>query len=229
MIRPVNVMTRNLHLDRVKRPAALHGQRPQTESLTISRARGRDQVILASAEIQDRWANAEHHGGEEERQPESNISLSVHHGKLADQGTNVDHQVEVQIDTGDCCSRVNDHPFSIGHDLDIWLVLAVLLSNEWGNVRPAKQISLVADGSPPDDLLFSTYLKPPVPTPMMIRPIEKQAIEPPGLAMTLGMADTIRMTCPTRAQAMDAKMVRNRPQYWSATYAPANGMMYDQN
>lgn len=48
---------------------------------------------------------------------------------------------------------------------------------------------------------------------MMTKPMEKHAMEPPGLEITLGIAEMIKMVCPTKATAMDAKMVRNRPQY----------------
>lgn len=93
-------------------------------------------MILALAEVQNRRANAEHQRGEKERQPESDVSLGIHHGKLAHQRTDVDHQVEVQIDTGYCRSRIDDHSLSIFQNLDEWLLLSVLLCNQWRNIGP---------------------------------------------------------------------------------------------
>lgn len=62
-------------------------------------------------------------------------------------------------------------------------------------------------------MIVEAYLKPPVPTPIMINPIVKQARDPWGLAMTLGVAEVRRMACPTRLIKTEEKMVLNRPRY----------------
>lgn len=118
----------------VKRPATRHGQPPQSEGLGIDGSCWRGQAVLLAAKVQDYWGEAEHHGGQEERQPEANISLSVDHANLSTDRADVDHEVEVEIDTGNSGGGINNHSLARFEGFGVRLVVFVLFGNEDGDV-----------------------------------------------------------------------------------------------
>lgn len=124
----------NLPSDRVQGPVTLHCQAPQLESLGVDRTTGRGEVVLVAANVKHGWAKTEHGSGKQEGQPESNVSLCVNHGDLTGQGSNVDHQVEVQVDTSHCRRWVHNHALPTGERRDIGLRLAVLFRDQRRNV-----------------------------------------------------------------------------------------------
>lgn len=67
-------------------------------------------------------------------------------------------------------------------------------------------------------------LKAPVPMPIMIKPITKQARELLEWTMTVGIAETVRMMWPVMAMASAQQIVLYRPRYASATHAPKRGI-----
>ena len=52
-------------------------------------------VVSTAKNKQNNGTNREHDGWQEERQPESDIALSVHHANLAYDRSDVDTEVEV--------------------------------------------------------------------------------------------------------------------------------------
>ena len=71
------------------------------------------------AEDHDGETEEEEDGRDEERQVEADIAFSIDHAQLSSQGTDVDKQVEVVVDTGDGDGRVNNDTLAIPlHDLE---------------------------------------------------------------------------------------------------------------
>lgn len=87
-------------------------------------------VVPAVAEPEDEWGGQEDGRGEEVCEPEADVLLGVNHADLADQGADVDEEVEVHVDTRSGKRRVDNHTLSLLGDPDEHLALAVLLSNE---------------------------------------------------------------------------------------------------
>lgn len=79
-------------------------------------------------------AQTEHSCGEQVREPETNVSLGVDHGDLTDKRTDIDHHVEVHVDTGNSGRRVNNDTLTGSKCRDIGPVLAILLCNQGGDV-----------------------------------------------------------------------------------------------
>jgi hypothetical protein len=63
-------------LYRVDRPFALRGQTKELDSADKNGASGRAQVVLALAEIQNDWTEAEHNRRQKPGAPEAHIFLS---------------------------------------------------------------------------------------------------------------------------------------------------------
>jgi hypothetical protein len=144
-------------------------------------------VILVAAEEQDSRAAEVHHGGQEVGQPETDVFLRIHHADLAQDRANVDHHVEVQVDAGDGGRGINNHAVAVLEGLDVGDFFAVLLGDQGRDIGP-DSVSIEFQAKRGE-----AYLKPPVPTPMISKPMEKQAMAPLGLAITGGNAETIRM------------------------------------
>lgn len=121
----------------IESPSALHGETPQAECLGVYGASGRDQVVALSAEEQHCRAEAEHDGGKQVGQPEADIALCVDHADLARQRTDVDHQVEVQVDTGNGRRWVDNHSLSVTFNPDVGPLITVLLCNQRRDVGSA--------------------------------------------------------------------------------------------
>lgn len=60
----------------------------------------------------------EHDCWKQKGQPESNVLLSIDHTDGSNQGSHVDHEVEVQEDTRSSDSRVHDDTLTLGGCLD---------------------------------------------------------------------------------------------------------------
>ena len=126
----------NLRRNRIDRPATLHGQTPDLEGLAVDGAGRRREHVDVLAEEQDHRGGAEHDGWAEEGQPESDVLLGVHHGDLAAQRADVDHEVEVMVDAGDGRSGVDNDTFALFGEFDERPGLLVLFCDESRAVGP---------------------------------------------------------------------------------------------
>ena len=126
--------TSNLQPGGVQRPATLHGQLPEPASLQIDGASGGHEVVFVAAEVQDRGAAHVHDGGEKVGQPEAHVALGIDHADLAQDGTNVDHHVEVQVNAGDGRNGIYNDALSRREGLDVRALLAILLGDEGRDV-----------------------------------------------------------------------------------------------
>lgn len=130
------------HGARVPVPPRLHGvgRHATTESLEkeLERwthdvsARGSENVELL-ADNKDRQSDDEHDGGKKVSEPEADVSLSVNHANLTNQGTDVDEEVEPVVDTGDSDGGV-DNDALVTTGLHAHLLLGNLLGDEWRDV-----------------------------------------------------------------------------------------------
>lgn len=97
----------------------------------ISARRSKNVKFLAVKE--DRESDDEHYSGDEIREPEADIALSVDHANLTNKGTNVDEEVKVIVDAGHGDGRVDNDALSLD-SLYAHLFLRNLLGNEGRNV-----------------------------------------------------------------------------------------------
>lgn len=67
--------------------------------------------------------------------PESNEMLTVDHGNGTTDRTTVDQEVEVDVDTCSSGSRIDNLLLSTLCDTDVRLLVFILLSNKWRDVR----------------------------------------------------------------------------------------------
>lgn len=115
----------------VGRPAALAGEAQSLECLGKHRLRRWAQNVVLLAEDQNNWGEEEHEGWQCVGKPESNIFLSVDHSNTTNEGSGVDHHVEIQENAGVSDLWVNNNAFSSLFDgLDDWSGLWDLLSQE---------------------------------------------------------------------------------------------------
>lgn len=120
----------DLQLDWIDRPPSLHSESPEPDRLGVDRPGWLHETVPVPAEEQDRGTEAEHDRGEQVRQPEADVSLGVHHGDLANEGADVDHQVEVVVDPRDRRRRVDDHALAALQSLDVQSILLILLRDQ---------------------------------------------------------------------------------------------------
>lgn len=140
---------RDIHSGRVERPPALHGQFPQTDGLGVDRAGRLDEVILVAAEEQHNRAAQVHDGGQEVRQPETDVFLRIHHADLAQDRANVDHHVEVQVDARDGGRGIDNHAVAVLESLDVGDFFAVLLGDQGRNIGPDQSVPISNGGKTP--------------------------------------------------------------------------------
>lgn len=118
----------NSQRPRIPRPLLPQRKPPQLTSLSQHRSRRRRNRILIPADVQHKRTEPEHERGDQERQPEPDVSLRVDHGDGTHQGTDVDHAVEVHEDTRYGLAWVDDHAFAgFGEGSDIGTCFFVLL------------------------------------------------------------------------------------------------------
>ena len=86
-------------------------------------------VLVAAQEHNDR-AHKEDQSRQEVREPETNTLLSVDHGDLANDGTNVDHHVEDHVDPLNGRRWVNNNPLTRLQGLDEGLCVLILLGDQ---------------------------------------------------------------------------------------------------
>lgn len=91
------------------------------------------QDVELLADIENWQADNEHDRGNEVGQPETDITFSVDHTKLASQSANIDEEVEVVVDAGDGDSGINNDTLAIT-DLNAHTLLGYLLGNKGRNV-----------------------------------------------------------------------------------------------
>ena len=80
---------------RVRRNLALAGELDKAQRLLQDRFSRLAKIVLLVENNKNQRAERKHDGGQREGQPEADVSLSIDHGDLADDGTNVDEQVEI--------------------------------------------------------------------------------------------------------------------------------------
>lgn len=110
-------------------PLALHGVPEHAHELGQDGARGRRQDVVLAADEEDDGGGGEQDGGEQEREPEPDELLDVHHGDLAAHRPDVDGEVEVEEDAGVGHGRVDDDALPLAH-LDAHPRVPVLLGQE---------------------------------------------------------------------------------------------------
>jgi hypothetical protein len=85
------------------------------------------------AENENGKSHDEHDGGDQVGEPETDVSLSVNHADLTNEGTDVDEEVEPVVNTGDSDSRVNNDTLGTA-GLNAHLLLGNLLGDKRGDV-----------------------------------------------------------------------------------------------
>lgn len=95
-------------------------------------------MILVAAEEQDAGAAEVHDRRQEVRQPEPDVFLRIHHADLAQDRTNVDHHVKIQINPGDGGRGIDNHALPVLESLDVRDILAVLLGDQGRNIGPSQ-------------------------------------------------------------------------------------------
>lgn len=90
-------------------------------------------------------ADDEHGGGDQIRQPEADVTLSVDHAKLAGQSANVDEKVEPVEDTRSGNSRVDNDALTLCVCLDTHTLLGNLFGNK------GRDVGLEGTSSEPHD------------------------------------------------------------------------------
>lgn len=83
---------------------------------------------------QDKRADQEHDGGKEESEPETDITLRVHHGDLPNDGADVDEEVEVHEDSLGGDGGINNHTLAARQLLDVHRRGLQLLDHEGRDV-----------------------------------------------------------------------------------------------
>lgn len=116
--------------NRVDRPAALLSEEESAESRAQDGARGLAANVALAAPEHDERTHGQHDGGESVRQVEADILLSVDHGDLADEGTDVDAEIEPQEDALCGDGRVDDDALARLERLDVHVLVAHLLDNQ---------------------------------------------------------------------------------------------------
>lgn len=119
-------------LRRVERPAASHCQGPELQRFRQDRACRWSAGVLVAHQEHDGRAAEKQGGWKDERQPKADVFLRVHHADLAGESANIDHQVEVHVNTGDGHGRVDNDALTVFLYLDVlFRVLGfILLSNQ---------------------------------------------------------------------------------------------------
>ena len=100
-------------------PAALHGKTPKLEGLGEYGASGWSLGIFVAHQEHDSRATEEQESRQNERQPISNILFCIDHADLANQGANVDHEIEVHVNTGDGHRWIDNGSLATLFDLDV--------------------------------------------------------------------------------------------------------------
>lgn len=124
-----------IQLDWIPRPATLQSKSPELKCLSYNGASGRGDVVLIAADEEDEGAETEHGSREDKRKPVPHVFFCKYHSNLTNQGTDIDHEVEVEENTSDGLAWVdNDSLSSFGNRLNKKPCLFVLLSNEGCNI-----------------------------------------------------------------------------------------------
>lgn len=100
-------------LDRVEGSAVSKSLEEQLHGGGHDTTGRRQHSVAAPAVDEDRESKHEHDGGKQEGEPETDVTLSICHGELTDQCTDVDEEVEVVVDTGQSDSGVDDDALSL--------------------------------------------------------------------------------------------------------------------
>jgi hypothetical protein len=87
-------------------------------------------LISLASPPHDSWSGQEHEGRKSKGQPESDILLGVDHADLADQGSNIDEEVEVVVDSTLCDGRVDNNALSRWESLNDCVVERNLLDDQ---------------------------------------------------------------------------------------------------
>lgn len=103
-----------------------HGKPPQSKCLRIHRSLRGHSYIPPPTEIQHRRTQTEHARWQEKRQPETDVSFCVDHAHLSDERAHINHQVEVEIDPGECSFGINNDSFAV-ESLRVRVCFPVLL------------------------------------------------------------------------------------------------------
>lgn len=104
-------------------PAALLSEEKRLESRTKHGATWFTTVVALAAPDHDGRAQAQHASGESVRQPETDVFLSPDHGDLTSQSSDVDEEVEPEVDTLGSKSRVNHDALTRLQSLDVEMLV----------------------------------------------------------------------------------------------------------
>lgn len=103
-----------------------HGKPPQSKCMRIHRSSGAHSYIPPPTGIQHRRTQTEHAGGKQEGQSEADVSFCVNNAHLSDERADINRQVEVEVDPGECSVGINDDSLAIER-FDIRAYFPVLL------------------------------------------------------------------------------------------------------
>lgn len=134
----------------VQRPPALHGQDPCAEGLAEDGAGSWALLVDLAPAPHDQRAQAEQTGGQEEGEVEANVLLCIHHGKLTDQASDVDEEVEPVVDTADGDGRIDNDTLSRFESDDLHVLGGYLFDDQGVDVW-LEATSTEADDQDGDD------------------------------------------------------------------------------
>lgn len=113
--------------DGVDRPAALLRKEEDLEGRAKYGTTGFTASVTLTAPKHNDRAQRKKNGRQSVGEPEADILLGKDHGNLADEGTNINEEVEPHVDALDSDSRVDNNALAAGEGLDVDVLLTKLL------------------------------------------------------------------------------------------------------
>lgn len=108
---------------------------PDSEEFAKDRSCWRGTVVTFTTPEHDHGTEQENKCWKEERKPEAYVLLSVDHANLSNQGSNIDEEVEVVVDSGLCNGWINDDALARWQCLHTNELHWNLLNHQWRDVR----------------------------------------------------------------------------------------------